>query len=238
MAKKKGKATGDEPVPGAADESVAIPDFAEGFESLAKFEDDAPKADDAVAAGDDAAAGAVDEEPAADDLDESDADEAADAEPADDAADADADETADTYAAYDADEAEPLPDELAHADEDDDEPDASDDDDSADELLTEAEQIAATVASARPVRKTEAEAKGRATPKQERATKTDERPRVGPITFVQQSIDELKKVNWPSLDQWQQYFIVVLVFVLVIIAYVGLLDLGLGYVLLKIFGDA
>ncbi|MCL2464510.1 MAG: preprotein translocase subunit SecE [Micrococcales bacterium] len=107
-----------------------------------------------------------------------------------------------------------------------------------DALVTEAEQIAAKVASARPVRKSEPDIKGRATPKQERSVKTDERPRVGPITFVKQSIEELKKVNWPSLDQWQQYFIVVLVFVLIVIAYVGLLDLGFGALLLKIFGDA
>ena len=112
------------------------------------------------------------------------------------------------------------------------------DEEPEDALVTEAEQIAAKVASARPVRKTEPEIKGRATPKQERAVRTDERPRVGPITFVKQSVEELKKVNWPSLDQWQQYFIVVLVFVLIVIAYVGLLDLGFGALLLKIFGDA
>ncbi len=105
-------------------------------------------------------------------------------------------------------------------------------------LVTEAERIAAKVASERPVRKAGAEGKGRATPKQARATATDEHKRVGPITFVKQSIEELKKVNWPTLDTWQQYFIVVLVFVVIIIAFVGLLDLGFGAALLKIFGNA
>jgi len=206
VAEDQGKAVGgnaDEPVPGAADELAAIPDYAEGFDSLAKFDD----ADASVEAPEVKAAG----------------------EPAD--AEASEDEVA-----Y-----EQVPEELAE----DDESEPADDDEPEDALITEAEQIAASVASARPVRKKAPEAegkagakKGRPTAKQDRPAKSDEGTRVGPITFVKQSIDELKKVNWPSLDQWQQYFVVVLVFVLIVIAYVGLLDLGLGVLLLKIFGDA
>ena len=41
---------------------------------------------------------------------------------------------------------------------------------------------------------------------------------------------------WPTWSQVTSYFWAVLVFVLVIIAYVSLLDLGLGAALLKLFG--
>ena len=47
---------------------------------------------------------------------------------------------------------------------------------------------------------------------------------------------ELKKVIWPTGLQVRQYFVVVLVFVLFIIAYVGLLDLGFGALLLRLLG--
>ena len=103
-------------------------------------------------------------------------------------------------------------------------------------LLTEAEQIAASVASVRPVRKADAERKSQPTPKQAR-TATEERiKRTTPLQFVRESIEELRNVNWPSLDQWKQYFIVVLVFVLFIIAYVSVLETFFGWSLLQIFG--
>lgn len=57
-----------------------------------------------------------------------------------------------------------------------------------------------------------------------------------PAEFVRQSVDELKKVIWPTGLQVRQYFVVVLVFVLFIIAYVGLLDLGFGALLLRLLG--
>lgn len=60
--------------------------------------------------------------------------------------------------------------------------------------------------------------------------------RTGPVQFVNESVGELRKVVWPTANQVQQYFIVVLVFVLFIIAFVSLLDLGLGWALLKVFG--
>ena len=41
---------------------------------------------------------------------------------------------------------------------------------------------------------------------------------------------------WPTRLQMQTYFVVVLVFVLFVIALVGLLDFGLGWALLRIFG--
>jgi len=109
-------------------------------------------------------------------------------------------------------------------------------------LLTEAEQVAASVAMSRPTRKaatatdTIDDGKGRPTPKQQRAAKTREHKHAGPIQFIKESIEELRKVNWPTLDTWQQYFIVVLVFVVIIIAIVSLLDYFFGWALLAIFG--
>ena len=107
-------------------------------------------------------------------------------------------------------------------------------------VLTQAEEIAASVASARPVRKaaaaTDAEGKDRPTPKQARAVKAEKTKRTTPAQFVRESVDELRNVNWPSLDQWKQYFVVVLVFVLFIIGYVLVLETFFGWSLLQIFG--
>lgn len=82
------------------------------------------------------------------------------------------------------------------------------------------------------------ESKGRqkkteATPKQ---NKGDNRPRrTGPITLIKESVAELRKVVYPTGPQLLNYFIVVLVFVLIIIGIVSLLDLGFGWVIFRIF---
>lgn len=60
--------------------------------------------------------------------------------------------------------------------------------------------------------------------------------RTTPIGFVNQAIGELRKVIWPTGEQLGNYFAVVLVFVLFMIAFVGLLDFGFGWLLLKLFG--
>ena len=60
--------------------------------------------------------------------------------------------------------------------------------------------------------------------------------RTGPVKFIKESIGELRKVVYPTGQQLMSYFVVVLVFVLFIIAYVGLLDLGLGWVLFRVIG--
>ncbi|MDO4783864.1 MAG: preprotein translocase subunit SecE [Propionibacteriaceae bacterium] len=60
--------------------------------------------------------------------------------------------------------------------------------------------------------------------------------RVGPVTFVKQSVGELKQVNWPTTTQLRQYFFAVLIFVLFVITYVSLLDLGFGALLLRLLG--
>lgn len=74
--------------------------------------------------------------------------------------------------------------------------------------------------------------KGTPTKKRDQPVK---RERTTPIKFVRQSIGELRKVVYPTGQQLINYFVVVLVFVLFVIAYVSLLDLGLGWVIFKIF---
>ena len=59
-----------------------------------------------------------------------------------------------------------------------------------------------------------------------------------PTQFVGESIGELRKVVWPTGTQLQQYFVVVLVFVLFVMTFVSLLDLGFGWVILKVFGGS
>ena len=60
--------------------------------------------------------------------------------------------------------------------------------------------------------------------------------RTNPVTFYRQVIAELRKVVWPTQQQLVTYFIVVMVFVLVMIAYVSVLDLGFGKAVFAIFG--
>jgi preprotein translocase subunit SecE len=74
--------------------------------------------------------------------------------------------------------------------------------------------------------------KGAPTNKRDRPAK---RERTTPIKFVRQSIGELRKVVYPTGQQLINYFVVVLVFVLFVIAFVSLLDLGLGWAIFKIF---
>jgi len=73
----------------------------------------------------------------------------------------------------------------------------------------------------------------------EAATRPQDEPvkgeRTGPVKFVRESVGELRKVVYPTGQQLINYFVVVLVFVLFIIAYVSLLDLGLGAAIFRIF---
>ena len=65
---------------------------------------------------------------------------------------------------------------------------------------------------------------------------TQQRERTSPITFYRQVVAELRKVVWPSQQQLVTYFVVVLIFVLVLIAFVSLLDLAFGKAVFAIFG--
>ncbi len=62
-----------------------------------------------------------------------------------------------------------------------------------------------------------------------------EKGRTSPITFFRQVVAELRKVVWPTRPQVVNYFFVVLVFVLIMMAIVAGLDFGLGKAMFKIF---
>ena len=62
------------------------------------------------------------------------------------------------------------------------------------------------------------------------------RERTSPVTFYRQVIAELRKVVWPTQQQLVTYLLVVLVFVLVLIAYVSVLDLAFGKAIFALFG--
>lgn len=66
----------------------------------------------------------------------------------------------------------------------------------------------------------------------------DKTQRTGPVTFTKQSIAELRKVVWPTQEQLVTYFIVVMVFVVIMMTFVALLDLGFGRAVFEIFGNA
>ncbi|MGW5876412.1 preprotein translocase subunit SecE [Nocardiopsis terrae] len=60
--------------------------------------------------------------------------------------------------------------------------------------------------------------------------KPDKEPkrRTGPVTFTKQVAGELRKVRWPTRKELVTYTIVVLVFVVIVLAYVSLLDFAFG----------
>ncbi len=104
-----------------------------------------------------------------------------------------------------------------------------------------AREVARAAASSRPVRKSSSAAasedkKDHATPKQRAGGAAKARKRTTPAAFVRESAGELRKVVWPTATQLRQYFIVVLVFVLLVILYVSALDLLFGWSLLQLFG--
>ncbi|GAA1432800.1 hypothetical protein GCM10009616_23220 [Microlunatus lacustris] len=75
--------------------------------------------------------------------------------------------------------------------------------------------------------------KGEATPSRDR--RPEKARRTGPAGFVKESVGELRKVVYPTGQQLLNYFVVVLVFVLFVIAYVSLLDLGMGWAIFRVF---
>ncbi len=75
--------------------------------------------------------------------------------------------------------------------------------------------------------------KEKATPRQKQVAEKDRR--TGPVTFLRESVSELQKVVYPTGQQLINYFIVVLIFVLFIIAIVSALDLAFGKAIIAIF---
>lgn len=63
--------------------------------------------------------------------------------------------------------------------------------------------------------------------------------RRGPIArlglFYRQVVAELRKVVYPSRDELLRYTVIVLVFVIIMIAYVSLVDYGLQAAILRVF---
>ncbi len=59
--------------------------------------------------------------------------------------------------------------------------------------------------------------------------------RIGPATFYRQVVAELRKVVWPTQEQLVTYFVVVMVFVLVMMTFISLLDLGFGKLVFAVF---
>jgi preprotein translocase subunit SecE len=109
-------------------------------------------------------------------------------------------------------------------------PDADGDDDG--KVLEPAGVGAATASKAVRERRPARAPKGTPTGKRDQAQK---RERTTPAKFVRQSVGELRKVVYPSGQQLIKYFVVVLVFVLFVIAYVSVLDLAFGAAIFKIF---
>jgi preprotein translocase subunit SecE len=142
--------------------------------------------------------------------------------------------------AADEDDAEELA-ELSEFADDDDTPREADPDDVViddEDQLDAATEEARLAKSSRPVKRTHTQAPvKKATPTRKRDPKTEEEEGgVGPVTFTRQSVGELKKVVWPSGDDVKQYFLVVLIFVLIIMGIVFGLDTLFGWGLLKLLG--
>lgn len=83
-----------------------------------------------------------------------------------------------------------------------------------------------------PVRKTTATRKRSESAREE----PDPYTAKNPATFVKQSAGEIKKVVWPTWPQLTVLFFAVLIFVLFMIAFVGVLDAGFGALLLRLLG--
>ncbi len=108
------------------------------------------------------------------------------------------------------------------------------------EQLIEAEEVAIAAKSTTPVRRPRSAKapvkKDAPTRSRKEATTLVTEQRTGPVTFVRQSISELRKVVWPTGAQLSQYFVVVLIFVVFMIALVSALDFVFGWLLLKALG--
>ncbi|MDR0950725.1 MAG: preprotein translocase subunit SecE [Candidatus Ancillula sp.] len=55
------------------------------------------------------------------------------------------------------------------------------------------------------------------------------------VLFIRQIIDELKKVTAPTLDEWREYVVVVLVFVLIIMLFITGVDYLIGQGVMALF---
>lgn len=111
--------------------------------------------------------------------------------------------------------------------------------DEADIAASDADKSADAAAKApksKPIKRNQTVApvkKAKVTPKQSQAKKSRENKRATPVQFTKQAVAELAKVVWPTANASRQYFVVVLVFVLFIMAFVAGLDALFAWGLLK-----
>lgn len=56
------------------------------------------------------------------------------------------------------------------------------------------------------------------------------------VQFLREVVSEMKKVIWPTKNEWISYTIVVLVFVIVLIGATTGLDIGFGKAVAAVFG--
>jgi preprotein translocase subunit SecE len=75
--------------------------------------------------------------------------------------------------------------------------------------------------------------------KAKKAKKSDEpssNPFVFVLTYLKQVVAELRKVIWPNRKQMGSYTSVVLAFLVFMVTFIGLVDLGLAKLVLLVFG--
>ncbi len=103
----------------------------------------------------------------------------------------------------------------------------------------ELEAAAAAAPIARKTAKAPVRKKETRTRKRSEATAEHEDPYKAhnPAQFAGQSVAELKRVVWPTWPETASMFSAVLIFVLIMIAIVGLLDFAFGWGLLKLLGS-
>ena len=59
--------------------------------------------------------------------------------------------------------------------------------------------------------------------------------RTSPVTFYRQVVAELRKVVWPTQQELITYFVVIMVFVVAIMGFISVLDLGFGKLVFAVF---
>jgi preprotein translocase subunit SecE len=60
-------------------------------------------------------------------------------------------------------------------------------------------------------------------------TKGHDEPKIGPVQYLREVNDEMKKVAWPKWPEVRRYSLIVLATVVVFPAYVGVLDAVFGF---------
>jgi preprotein translocase subunit SecE len=84
---------------------------------------------------------------------------------------------------------------------------------------------------------TDAASEGKAKPAKKKSTSDASRnPFVFVFNYLKQVVAELRKVIWPNRKQMVSYTTVVLMFLVFMVALIGVVDLGLAKLVLLVFG--